>query len=99
MTTPGGIDNTVESLPAPIAADPAGYARIEVILRENPCPFEFFQAVRLIERLLPHRAPVGRFVSPDKEVMRFNAHCSFSFPASSIQRIVWDGDIPVLVVN
>jgi type VI secretion system protein ImpH len=99
MAIPGGIDNTVESLPAPISADPARYARMEVILRENPCPFEFFQAVRLIERLLPHRAPVGRFVSPDKEVMRFTAHCTFSFPASSIQRIIWDGDIPVLVVN
>ncbi len=82
-----------------IEAPPSSYARMEAKLRANPCEFEFFQAVRLIERLLPDRAPVGRFVSPDKEVMRFNAHNAFPFPASQIQRIVWDGDVPVLVVN
>jgi type VI secretion system protein ImpH len=78
---------------------PARYARMEVLLRKNPCQFEFFQAVRLLERLFPDRSPVGRFVSPDKEVMRFNAHSSFPFPASQIQAILWDGDAPVLVVN
>jgi type VI secretion system protein ImpH len=78
---------------------PYRYALMEAKLRENPCRFEFFQAVRLIERLFPDRAPVGRFVSPDKEVMRFNAHSSFPFPASQIQQIIWDGDVPVLVVN
>lgn len=75
------------------------YARMEAKLRDNPCHFEFFQAVRLIERLLPGKAPVGRFVSPDKEVMRFSAHSAFPFPASQIQQIIWDGDVPVLVVN
>lgn len=75
------------------------YARMEVVLRKTPFQFEFFQAVRLIERLFPDRAPVGRFVSPDKEVMRFAANSAFPFPASQIQRILWDGDVPVLVVN
>jgi len=79
--------------------DVSPYIRMEAKLRANPCEFEFFQAVRLIERLLPDRAPVGRFVSPDKEVMRFNAHNAFPFPASQIQRLIWDGDVPVLVVN
>jgi type VI secretion system protein ImpH len=75
------------------------YAHLEALLRSNPTRFDFFQAVRLIERLYPHRSPVGRFVSPDKEVMRFHAHSSFPFPASQIQHILWDGDAPVLVVN
>jgi type VI secretion system protein ImpH len=79
--------------------DVSPYLRMEAKLRATPCEFEFFQAVRLIERLLPDRAPVGRFVSPDKEVMRFNAHNAFPFPASQIQRIIWDGDRPVMVVN
>jgi type VI secretion system protein ImpH len=78
---------------------PSPYARMEEKLRANPCEFEFFQAVRLIERLLPDRAPVGRFVSPDKEVVRFHAHSAFPFPASQIQRIIWDGEVPVLIVN
>ena len=95
MASPGGTDDlNVEQL-----ATRRRYARVGEILRETPQRFEFFQAVRLIERLLPDRAPVGRFVSPDKEVMRFNAHSAFPFPASQIQNILWDGDIPVLVVN
>jgi type VI secretion system protein ImpH len=94
------IDVTPELLaPNPDRKGVDRYARMEVLLRENPCKFEFFQAVRLIERLFPDRSPVGRFVSPDKEVMRFNAHSSFPFPASQIQQILWDGDAPVLVVN
>jgi type VI secretion system protein ImpH len=92
MATPSGTDDlNVEHV--------GRYARMEAVLRQNPCNFEFFQAVRLIERLFPDRAPVGRFVSPDKEVMRFNAHSAFPFPASQIQEILWDGPTPVLVVN
>ena len=89
MATPGGTNDL----------NVARYARMEAKLHENPCQFEFFQAVRLIERLLPGRAPVGRFVSPDKEVVRFNAHSAFPFPASQIQQILWDGEVPVMVVN
>jgi type VI secretion system protein ImpH len=70
-----------------------------MVLEKTPQQFEFFQAVRLIERLFPDRAPVGRFVSPDKEVMRFHAHSAFPFPSSQIQQILWDGEVPVLVVN
>ncbi len=90
MATPGGTDSSDVS---------RRYARVGEILRQTPHKFEFFQAVRLIERLLPDRAPVGRFVSPDKEVMRFAAFSSFRFPASQIQNILWDGPVPVLVVN
>jgi type VI secretion system protein ImpH len=31
--------------------------------------------------------------------MRFRAQSSFPFPASQVQQILWDGDVPVLVVN
>ncbi len=53
------------------------YGAIEALLRRVPYEFEFFQAVRLLERMLPNRAPVGRFVSPGREVVRFSAHASF----------------------
>src|SRR6266436_3832401 len=72
-------------------APPERYAAVEELLRETPFEFEFFQAVRLLERLYPQRAPVGRFVSPSREVVRFGAHASFPFPASQIQRIDWPG--------
>jgi type VI secretion system protein ImpH len=86
------------------AVTPAGanrYSAIEAVLRKTPQEFQFFQAVRLLERLYPNRAPVGRFVSPSKEVVRFSAHASFPFPASQIQNIDWaDGSAaPCVMIN
>jgi type VI secretion system protein ImpH len=49
--------------------------------------FEFFQAVRLLERLYPHREPVGRTAHPSREVVRFGAHLSLSFPASQLYEV------------
>src|SRR5260370_38455763 len=49
--------------------------------------FDFFQAVRLLERLFPERKPVGREFLPQTEVIRFRAHLSLSFPPSSIHAI------------
>jgi type VI secretion system protein ImpH len=77
------------------------YSAIEAILHKTPQEFQFFQAVRLLERLNPSRAPVGRFVSPSKEVVRFSAHASFPFPASQIQNINWGdaGTAPSILIN
>ncbi len=69
-------------------------------LRDEPFCFEFFQAVRLLERLAPEREPVGRFVNPSAEVARFGSHASLSFPASEIQSIIWrEGKPPWVLVN
>jgi type VI secretion system protein ImpH len=81
-------DPTLERNPG----DAIRYAAVGAILHETPWEFQIFQAVRLLERLQPDRAPVGRFVSPSKEVIRFAAHCSFPFPASQIQGIEWPGE-------
>jgi len=77
------------------------YSAIEAILHKTPQEFQFFQAVRLLERLYPNRAPVGRFVSPSKEVVRFSALASFPFPASQIQNIDWAdaGSAPCILIN
>lgn len=68
-------------------------------LLRDPTAFEFFQAVRLLERLLPERPPVGGFAHPAEEVARFAANPSLSFPASEIQEIEWKGEAPRLLVN
>jgi type VI secretion system protein ImpH len=69
-------------------------------LREEPCRFEFFQAIRLLERLLPDRRPVGRFTVPSEEVARLGTYPSLSFPASEIQSIEWrEGKAPFVAVN
>lgn len=56
-------------------------------LDAEPYRFEFFQAVRLLERSDPQRSPVGRFVAPNSEVVRFSAAQSLAFPASEIQSL------------
>jgi type VI secretion system protein ImpH len=64
-------------------------SEVEEKLRQEPFSFDFFQAVRLLERLLPERMGVGQFAHPDTEVARFGAHASLAFPASQIQAIEW----------
>lgn len=49
-----------------------------------PYDFEFFQAVRLLQRGFPRRQLVGRRALPADEVVRFRAHQSLGFPASSL---------------
>jgi type VI secretion system protein ImpH len=66
---------------------PAERAEILKRLRAEPYSFEFFQAVSLLERLLPGRAPVGGFNDPRDEVIRFATPTSVAFPASEIQAI------------
>jgi type VI secretion system protein ImpH len=62
-------------------------------LRREPFSFDFFQAVRLLERLFPERTSVGKFTHPEKEVARFGVHPSLAFPASQIQSMDWPGDV------
>ncbi len=49
--------------------------------------FDFFQAVRLLERMAPTRRIVGDEGPPSAEAARFRAHLSMSFPASAIHQI------------
>ena len=57
---------------------------VEELLFDEGYRFEFFQAVRLLERVFAERGPVGRDVRPGEEVVRFRAHNSLTFPPSSI---------------
>ena len=67
---------------------------IEEILREDPCSFEFFQAVTLLQRLRQKRQPVGRFSNPEQEAVHFRVNTSLAFPASQIQEIEWSESAP-----
>jgi type VI secretion system protein ImpH len=73
---------------------------LEEVLREDPCSFEFFQAVTLLQRLGRNRVPVGRFSNPDDEAVRFSVNSSLAFPASQIQQLEWpDSGPPRMTVN
>jgi len=68
---------------------------VEGQLRNEPYLFEFFQAVRLLERFLPDKAGVGGFAPPSAEVVRFKANSTLAFPASEIQSLIWPEKGPV----
>jgi type VI secretion system protein ImpH len=46
--------------------------------------FDFFQAVRVLERVFRDRKPVGLDFAPADEVARFRPHLSLAFPPSQI---------------
>jgi type VI secretion system protein ImpH len=56
-------------------------------LFEEPQGFQFFQAVRLLHKLRPGRAPVGRGADPEDEVVRFRSDVSFVFPPGDIREL------------
>jgi type VI secretion system protein ImpH len=57
------------------------------VLFDEPYRFEFFQAVRLLERISPERRPVGRYSEPAGEAVRFRTRVSLSFPPSQIHQL------------
>lgn len=61
-------------------------------LFEKAYGFDFFQAVRLLERISPERQAVGREAAPLREVARFRTRASMAFPPSQIHEISQNGD-------
>jgi type VI secretion system protein ImpH len=57
-------------------------------LLEEPFRFQFFQAVRLLEKIYPERKDVGQEAMPFEELIRFRTNVSFDFPASEIDKLV-----------
>jgi type VI secretion system protein ImpH len=62
------------------------------VLFEEPYRFEFFQAVRLLERNAPERRPVGRYSEPANEAVRFRTRASLTFAPSQIHQLEEAGD-------
>ena len=87
--------------PAPAVITAVRYWDVTQLLSEEPWTFQFFQAVRLLERILPDRSPVGRFVHPSKEIVRIQrAHRPPRFPQARFRNCAGMTDgAPVLVVN
>ena len=56
-------------------------------LFDEPFQFEFFQAVRLLEKVFPELRPVGREATITPEVVRFRSRLALDFPASEIQQL------------
>jgi type VI secretion system protein ImpH len=68
----------------------------------EPYRFDFFQAVRLLERIGKGRAPIGRDGPYAREAVRFGQLVSMDFPASavdSLERDPADDDLPPRMVT
>jgi type VI secretion system protein ImpH len=76
MATAGGA-------PAASLSDRA----LETWLFQEGYVFDFFQAVRVLERLTPERKLVGGANDPREEIVRFRARLSLDFPPSAIYEI------------
>ncbi len=57
-------------------------------LLEEAYRFEFFQAVRLLEKIYPEKKPVGGGALPTEEIVRFRSRVAFDFPSSEIHEII-----------
>ena len=69
-------------------------------LREHPGQFNFFQAVRLLDRMQPRSDPVGLFGPPERESVRFAVNNSLAFPPSQIHTLEWPEDgQPKITIN
>jgi len=85
-----------ESTPPPA---PQG-DRLPERMKEHPQEYRFFQAVRLLNRLLAPRETTGRFSHPDEETLRFSSHQTLAFPPSEIRTLdVADGRPAAMSVN
>jgi len=69
-------------------------------LTNHPGRFEFFQAVRLLHRLMADREAVGTFAAPEREVVQFTVNNFLGFPPSQIQQLDWRADAaPRMSIN
>ena len=57
------------------------------MLDEEPFRVHFFQAVRLLQKMERERKPVGYFITPQGETIRFSARTSLAFPPSEIHEL------------
>jgi type VI secretion system protein ImpH len=64
------------------------------LLEEEHLFVHFFQAVRLLERLYPERHPVGLYVTPSSEVVRFSSLPTLSFPAGELDSLMLHEEKP-----
>jgi type VI secretion system protein ImpH len=81
-TTSGGTPTPVA--PGPKIPGPIAPRAVADDLFARAYEFDFFQAVRLLERLFPKLRAVGRGAKPDGEVVRFKSWYALKFPSATV---------------
>lgn len=60
------------------------FRNLRKMLEEEPFRVHFFQAVRLLQKMEGELKPVGYFITPQGETVRFSSRTSLAFPPSEI---------------
>jgi type VI secretion system protein ImpH len=60
------------------------FRNLRKMLEEEPFRVHFFQAVRMLQKMEQDRKPVGYFITPQGETIRFAARTSLAFPPSEL---------------
>jgi len=72
------------------------------LLFDKPYEFDFFAAVRALERLQPQKKAIGGQAAPAEEIARFRPRLSLSFPPSQIVELEVANDeraMPLLTIT
>ena len=69
---------------AQIKIEESAFQSLRKMLEEEPFRVHFFQAVRMLQKMERDRKPVGYFVTPLGETIRFSARTSLAFPPSEL---------------
>jgi len=72
----------------------AALSGVRRMLEEEPFRVHFFQAVRMLQKVEQVRKPVGYFITPQQETIRFSARTSLEFPPSEIHSLTLTEDAP-----
>lgn len=79
-------------LSAPLPPDEAQFENVRKMFDNEVFRVEFFQAVRLLQRMEEGRGAVGYFIAPDREAIRFSSLPTFAFPPSQLYELKRAGD-------
>ena len=68
-------------------------------LFSHPYEFNFLQAVRLFQKLVPDSTEVGTTLTPKEDPILFSSRYTYSLPSSDIYRILVVDEKPLMEVN
>ena len=87
MATESGNASPAVTLQATSSDAKPELANLRRMLEEEPFRVHFFQAVRLLQKMETGLKPVGYFITPQGETIRFSSRTSLSFPPSEIHEL------------
>ena len=95
MATESWNASPVVTIHASRESEPAEFSNLRKMLDDEPFRVHFFQAVRVLQKMELERKPVGYFITPQQETIRFSARTSLKFPPSEIYELKRNLDGPM----